>query len=76
MTRGHSNVTNLSEMEQYPTNPDRWSIQIQGGSTISSVKNLPNLALSKEEWLEIGKRAGWISETIMQTLQETKGCSY
>jgi hypothetical protein len=59
MTRGHSNVVNLSEMEQYPTNPDVWSIPIQGGASVYTVKNLPDLALRKEEWLKIGKIAGW-----------------
>ena len=63
MARGHSNVHNLFEMEPYPSNPDRWSIPISGGATVFSVKDLPNLALSKEEWLEIGKRAGWTETT-------------
>ena len=59
MTRGHSNVYDLGSMKPYDTNPDRWSIPIQGGASVYTVKNLPDLALSKEEWLEIGKRAGW-----------------
>jgi predicted methyltransferase len=60
MTRGHSNVYNLSEIKPYPTNPDKISIPIQGGASVYTVKNLPDLALDKEEWLEIGKKAGWI----------------
>ena len=60
MVRGHSNVYNLEDMHPYPTNPDRWSIPIQGGASVTTVKDLPNLALSKDEWLEIGKKAGWI----------------
>ena len=61
MVRGHSNVCNLENMYPYPTNPDRWSIPIQGGASVTTVKNLPDLALSKDEWLEIGKKAGWIN---------------
>jgi len=64
MTRGHSNVHNLENMEPYPTNPDRWSIPIQGGISVYSVKDLPDLALSKAEWLEIGKRAGFLTEVV------------
>lgn len=62
MTRGHSNVYDLENMHPYNTNPDRQSIPIQGGASVYTVKNLPDLALSKEEWLEIGKRAGWLTE--------------
>jgi len=46
-------------MKPYATNPDRWSIPMQGGASVYTVKNLPDLALSKKEWLEIGERAGW-----------------
>ena len=60
MKRGHSNVFDLSNMKPYPTNPDRMSIRIQGGAQVYTVKELPPLSLSKDEWLEIGKRAKWI----------------
>ena len=60
--KGHSNVTRLDEMQSYPTNPERWTIPIEGGASVYTVKNLPDLALSKEEWLEIGKRAGWLQK--------------
>ncbi|MFA5307433.1 MAG: hypothetical protein WC365_08350 [Candidatus Babeliales bacterium] len=62
MTKGHSNVCNLETMHPYPTNPNRWCIPIEGGSSVYTVKNLPDLALSKNEWFEIGKKAGWISQ--------------
>ena len=62
MTRGHSNVYDLERMKPYDTNPDRWSIPIQGGASVYTVKNLPDLALSKEEWLKIGKKAGWLTD--------------
>jgi hypothetical protein len=61
MKKGHSNVTRLKEMKQYPTNPDRWCIHIEGGSSVYSVQDLPDLALSKDEWLEIGQRTGWLT---------------
>lgn len=57
--RGHSNVVYLKEMKPYPTNPTRWLIPIQGGASVESVKPLPDLSLNKEEWLEIGRKAGW-----------------
>ena len=62
MARGHSNVTRLYDAKPLPTNPERFMIPIIGGAQVYSVKELPPLALSKEEWLEIGKRAGWIPE--------------
>jgi len=60
MKRGHSNIYNTQEIKPYPSNPDRISIPIQGGATVMSVKELPPLSLSKHEWEEIGKQAGWI----------------
>lgn len=60
MKRGHSNVTNLDEILPYPTNPKRMMIQLEGGADVGTVKDLPPLALSKEEWLTIGRKAGWL----------------
>lgn len=60
MARGHSNLTRLDGIKPYPTNPVRMMIPIAGGSTLDNIKELPPLALSKAEWLEIGKRAGWL----------------
>ena len=60
MKRGHSNVYNISKLKPLSTHPDRVMIPIQGGASVSSVKELPPLALSKAEWLDIGKRAGWV----------------
>ncbi len=62
MKLGHSNVHSLHKIKPYPTNPDRFSIPIQGGATVTSVKDLPPLALSEQEWREIGSRAGWLKE--------------
>lgn len=62
MKKGHSNVTRLEEMKPYLTNPDRWCIHIEGGSSVYSVRDLPDLALSKDEWLEIGQRARWLKK--------------
>lgn len=69
MVRGHSNVHHLDEMKPYPTNPDRWSIPVQGGASVYTVKDLPDLALSKEEWLEIGRRAGWITDYEISSIE-------
>ena len=60
MKRGHSNIYNTGAIKPYPTNPDRISIPIQGGASVTSVRELPTLSLSKREWEEIGKTAGWI----------------
>lgn len=70
MTRGHSNVHNLADMKPYPTNPDRWCIPIQGGASVYTVKDFPDLALDKEEWLEIGKRAGWLTDYEISSINK------
>lgn len=56
--RGHSNV-HANQTEPHPTAPDRAMIPIEGGATVYSVKELPPLSLSREEWQEIGERMGW-----------------
>jgi len=60
MKKGHSNVYRLDEVKPYPTNPDRATIPIQGGASVTTVKELPPLALSREEWETIGRKMGWI----------------
>ena len=56
--RGHSNV-HAEQTKPYPTMPDKASIPLSGGATVYTVKELPPLALSREEWQEIGERMGW-----------------
>lgn len=60
MSKGHSNVYNLENIKPYLTNPEKMCIPICGGASVTTVKNLPDLALSKEEWRKIGQKAGWI----------------
>ena len=55
----------LEEIKPYPTNPLRVIIPIEGGASVYTVKDLPPLALSKEEWLTIGRKTGWIKDTRM-----------
>jgi hypothetical protein len=56
--RGHSNAK-VEETKPYETNPERACIPIAGGAHVWSVKPLPSLSLSKEEWLEIGRKMKW-----------------
>jgi hypothetical protein len=62
--RGHSNAfAHLTE--QWPNNPDKAKIPMEGGSTVFTVKELPPLALGKEEWREIGKQMDWMGEIVL-----------
>lgn len=56
--RGHSNAR-VHEMQPHPTAPDKASIPIEGGASVYTVKDLPPLTLSRDEWQEIGERMGW-----------------
>lgn len=60
--RGHSNA-HVDQTEPHPTAPDKASIPIEGGATVYTVKDLPPLALSRDEWQEIGERMRWITAT-------------
>lgn len=57
MARGHSNV----RLENLTTNKNTGAamIQIEGGATLSTVRELPPLALRREEWKQIGDRMNW-----------------
>ena len=63
--RGHSNA-HVEQTEPYPTMPHKASIPIEGGATVYTVKDLPPLALDREEWETIGRKMGWLSETVKQ----------
>jgi len=60
MKRGHSNVypqtTKLDEVS------GRAMIEMRGGATVYSCKDLPPLALSREEWVAIGEAMNWIGD--------------
>ena len=57
--RGHSNVY-ADETEPYPTHPEKACVPLIGGSRVDTCRPLPPLALSREEWEEIGRRMGWL----------------
>lgn len=68
--RGHSNVK-AEETQPYPTMPEKASIPISGGATVYTVKELPPLALSREEWQEIGERMGWAKYRLSADVNQT-----
>ena len=59
MVRGHSNVY-AEETKPFPTSPEKACIPIVGGASVYTVKDLPPLALKKEEWKTIGRKMGWL----------------
>lgn len=61
MKQGHSNVR-TKYTEPWPDNPLLAKIPLEGGASVYSVKELPPLALSQEEWKRIGERMGWTHE--------------
>lgn len=70
--RGHSNA-HTDQTAPYPTNPDRASIPIVGGATVFSVRALPPLSLSREEWEEIGERMGWVKYRLSADREAREG---
>jgi len=60
-TRGHSNIYQGSAR---PYGPDcnRARVSMMGGGKVDTVKRLPDLSLSKEDWLQIGRAMGWTEE--------------
>src|ERR1043165_6069342 len=57
-TRGHSNAR-VDELTAHPTATHKALIAIEGGANVYSVKELPPLALSRDEWKAIGDRMNW-----------------
>lgn len=56
--RGHSNAY-VDRTKPHPNVPDKAMIPIVGGAQVHTVRDLPPLALSREEWKEIGERMKW-----------------
>lgn len=57
--RGHSNVY-ANETTQWPhPAEDKACVPLVGGARLETCRPLPPLALSREEWEEIGIRMGW-----------------
>lgn len=74
--QGHSNVY-ADQTQPYPTNPANASIPIIGGATVHTVRPLPPLVLSREEWQEIGERMGWAKYRLTADVaarEETGSC--
>jgi len=61
MKRGHSNV-HAERTEPWPGNEERDRVPIEGGADVTTVKELPPLALSHPEWLTIGEAMGWTTK--------------
>ena len=59
MTRGHSNVCDMEKVviDSYT---GKVKVPLHGGTGIYTTKDLPPLYLSKEEWEQIGRKAGWL----------------
>lgn len=68
--RGHSNAY-TNKTEPHPTAPDKAFIPIVGGASPYTVKDLPPLALSREEWQEIGERMGWAKYRLSADVNQT-----
>ena len=56
--RGHSNP-HVEDLTVHPVVPDKVMIPIEGGASVYTVKPLPPLALSRDEWKRIGDRMNW-----------------
>lgn len=61
--RGHSNV-HAEQAEPHPNISDKAMIPITGGASFHTVRPLPPLALSREEWETIGERMGWLKHKL------------
>jgi hypothetical protein len=59
MKRGHSNLRAIAAAP-WPGNLNKARIPMEGGAHVSTVSELPPLALSRDEWEEIGRRMGWL----------------
>ena len=59
MKRGHSNVY-VERIERYPTSKEVAKLPLYGGATVQTCKELPPLAMDKEDWEKIGRYMGWL----------------
>jgi len=73
MKKGHSNV-DAKRTTTWP-NADHAcaAIPLCGGASYSSYKELPPLALHKDEWEEIGIRMGWMPKEYLVKKALSKG---
>jgi hypothetical protein len=59
--RGHSNVA-AGEITPWPDCPDKARVPLCGGATAATVRDLPPLAIDREEWERIGQAMGWTAD--------------
>lgn len=67
MRHGHSNVhakqTEIWPNElKVPNAKEIARIPLEGGAGVYTVRELPPLALTREEWETIGRRMSWLSD--------------
>jgi hypothetical protein len=67
MKRGYSNVES-EQTAPWPDVPEAARIPIWGGAQVNTVKELPPLALRRDEWLEIGTRMGWLEKVRLDLM--------
>lgn len=73
MKQGHSNV-DAKHTDQWRGVGDECArIPLSGGASFTSFKELPSLALHRDEWEEIGIRMGWIPKEYLVTRALTEG---
>lgn len=63
MKRGHSNV-DATHAEKWDTPPDCCKLRLTGGATASTCRELPPLALHRDDWEQIGKFMGWLPSEV------------
>lgn len=61
MSRGHSNISNITAIKPVTTNRERVLVPIEGGADVYTTHELPPLALDKDEWQAIGRVMGWVA---------------
>lgn len=66
LPKGHSNVA-AEETRPWPDLPMKARIPLVGGAHVFTVKSLPPLALSEEEWRTIGRAMGWLKNARRQS---------
>ena len=58
MKRGHSNVT-FGDKDYYRHKSGCLMIRLVGGASFDKCKELPPLAIHRDDWEKIGKIMGW-----------------
>lgn len=77
MKRGHSNI-DPTKARPWKDTPEKACIPLTGGASFQSSRELPPLALGKDEWEEVGLRMGWLKPTdakgrVLRIMNLTQG---